>query len=166
MWVSKCHTTNKLREKGFELSVWSYNEGKEGMVSGIWDPDSGWRKRSVRFSSPRAAFPFLFSSTEQLILRPSFSLQLVYLGIFSKTSPEGCFFLPYGCRSCTVDNVNHHRSTKWSLPHRERFLNPVSSHSPAQNHHSKNCYIQLHQTSFPLSSYHMMHRVEFAFTML
>lgn len=105
-------------------------------------------------------------STEQLMLRPSFPLQLVYLGIFSKTSPEGCFFLPYDCRSCTVDNVNHHRSTKWSLPQREHFLNPVSSHSPAQNHHSKNCYIQLHQTSFPLSSYHMMHRVEFAFTML
>lgn len=56
-----------------------------------------------------------------------FPPQLVYLGIFSKTSPEGFFFLTDGSRSYTVGNVNHHCSTKWSHPCREPFLNPVSS---------------------------------------
>lgn len=64
--------------------------------------------------------------TEQRMLRLSLPPQLVYLGIFSKTSPEG-FFLTDGSRSYTVDNVNHHCSTKWSYPCREPFLNPVSS---------------------------------------
>lgn len=75
-------------------------------------------------------FPFYSvcnCSTEQLVWGWVSPPQLVYLGIFSKTSPEGFCFLPDGSRSYTVDNVNYHCSKKWSHPRREPFLNPVSS---------------------------------------
>lgn len=171
--VIKYQTTNDWREEEFAWALslklpWWW--GRCGIRNMRHCAHTQEGERDQRGTHPLMLLFPLYSvwncSTEHHMWRLSLPISINLSSNILKDLPWVFFFLLDGSRSCIVDNVNHHCSAKWSHPHQRTFCEPSKFSSPAQNYWSKNCYIQLQQTTFPLSSNRMIHRVEFAFTVL